>query len=91
MLTRTRTRTYTLLDAWAETLPWDCLIRDTGCVSRTHDHTPMANAPCAIPDCGEPLKPGEVCYAVTQLDRDEHGREQWVCWRHIRPDNGPIT
>jgi hypothetical protein len=26
---------------------------------------------------------------VTQLDRDEQGNEQAVCWRHVHPDDGP--
>lgn len=90
MLTRTHTKTYALMDAWAETIPWDCLIKDTGCCSQTHDHAPMANQKCAVEDCQEPLRPSEVCYAVTQLDRLHNGHEPWVCWRHVRPDDGPI-
>lgn len=82
-LTHTYTRTYTLLDAWASTLPWDCLIRDTNCCSSTHDHSPMVNDECAVRGCGHELRDGEECYAVTQFDG-------WVCWRHIRPDDGPI-
>lgn len=91
VLTRTYTKTYALMDPWAETTPWDCLVRETGCISATHDHNPMVDQPCAAPQCDELLKIGETCYAVTQLDRDENGREQWVCWRHVRPDDGPIT
>jgi hypothetical protein len=89
-MTHTYTRTYALLNAWAETTPWDCLIRKTGCVSGTHDHAPLVNQPCAIADCGEPLLDGETCYAVTNLDRLPNGHEPWVCWRHVRPDDGPI-
>jgi len=84
MLTVTRTRTYALMDAWASTLPWDC-------VKPGHTHTPMVGDPCAIDDCRKPLRGREECYAVTQLDRLPDGREQWVCWRHVRPDDGPIT
>jgi hypothetical protein len=76
-LTRTHTKTYTLLDAWASTIPWDCLIRETHCCHPVHDHSPMVNDPCAVKDCGKPLLDGEECYAVTQL-------EGWVCWRHVR-------
>jgi hypothetical protein len=86
----TYTKTFELFDAWAETIPWDCLIRDTGCVSSTHDHSPMVNQPCAIDRCAEPLLRGETCYAVTQLERLPNGHEPWVCWRHVRPDDGPI-
>lgn len=90
-ITVTHTKTYALMDAWASTLPWECLIRDTGCCSPTHNHTPMADDPCAVDDCDQSLLPRQECYAVTQLERDENGREQWVCWRHVRPDGGPIT
>jgi hypothetical protein len=82
IVTCTYTKTYTLMDAWASTLPWVC---DTW----GHTHSPMADQPCAV--CREPLKAGEVCYYVTQLDRDEQGSEQAVCWRHVRPDEGPIV
>lgn len=86
----THTKTYALMNPWAETLPWDCLVRQTGCVSSTHDHNPMVDQPCSAPQCDEPLKANEVCYSVTELERDENGREPWVCWRHVRPDDGPI-
>jgi hypothetical protein len=86
----TYTKTYAKYDAWAQTMPWTCLIEDTGCVSSSHNHSPMANDPCAIESCAKPLLPDEVCYAVTQLERDADGREPWVCWRHIRPDEGPV-
>jgi len=86
----TYTKTYEIFNAWAESTPWDCLVRETGCVSSTHDHSPMVNQPCAIGRCGEPLLAGETCYAVTQLERGEDGHEQWACWRHVRPDDGPI-
>jgi hypothetical protein len=77
--------TSTTMDAWASTLPWDCLVRDTDCCSPTHDHSPMANDPCAVQDCEHLLAAGEECYAVTQLGRDDD-REQWVCWRHVRDE-----
>lgn len=43
--------------------------------------------PCAV--CAKDIPVNEVYYYVTQLDRDESGREQPVCWRHIHPDRGP--
>ena len=89
-LAHTCTRTYALMDPWAQTTPWDCLIRPTTCISRTHDHDPMVNDPCAVTDCGHLLRDREVCYAVTELGRGKDGREPWVCWRHVRPDDGPI-
>lgn len=71
---------------WASTLPWDCLIRETNCVSPTHDHSPMVGDKCAA--CPQLLVDGEECYAVTDLPRRK-GREQWVCWRHVRDE--PVT
>jgi hypothetical protein len=69
VLTRTYTKTYALLDAWASTLPWIC---DTA----GHRHSPMADQACAMADCREPLKAHEECYYMTQLDRDEDGNER---------------
>lgn len=97
----TYTKTYALYGAWASTLPWDCLARDTGCAHTSHDHSPMVSDPCAEPQCDELLVANEECYAVTELEgyvgpppQDPNGRvrrrERWVCWRHVRPDNGPI-
>lgn len=90
MRTHTYTKTFALMNPWAETLPWACLVRPTNCTSPTHEHTPMVNDPCAVEDCAEPLLEGEACYAVIGLPRNDRGREQWVCWRHVRPDEGPI-
>lgn len=86
----THTKTFELLDPWAETTPWTCRIAATECISQSHNHSPMANQPCAIERCAEPLLPDEVCYAVTSLERLPNGHEPWVCWRHVRPDDGPI-
>jgi len=86
----TYVRTVTL-DAWAETRPWDCLVNpDTRCASTTHNHSPMVGDRCAVPECREPLLAGERCYYVIQLPRDPFGHEQAVCWRHIRPAQGPL-
>ena len=87
-LEHTYTKTYALMDPWAQTFPWDCLIRETTCVSTTHDHSPMVGDPCAVEGCGEPLRDREACYAVTQLKQEGPG-EPWVCWRHVHPDEGP--
>lgn len=87
----TYTKTFALLNPWAETTPWECLVRPTDCCSPTHDHSPMVNDLCAVDGCAEPLLEGEVCYAVTELRRAPDGvHPQWVCWRHVRPDEGPI-
>lgn len=67
---------------WASTLPWDCLVRPTDCVSATHNHSPMVGQQCAAPGCEHALIEGETCYAVTEVERVED-REQWVCWRHV--------
>jgi len=79
------------LEAWGSTFPWTCLIRQTRCCSAIHDHIPMVNDPCAIEDCREPLLVDQECYFVAEMPRDEYGREQAVCWRHVRPDKGPLT
>lgn len=85
-MTRTvvHTKTYALLDDWAQSFAWDCLIRETNCASTTHNHAPMVGDLCAVPDCDEPIRERESCYMVTDPDIDG-----WVCWRHIHPDDGP--
>jgi hypothetical protein len=83
-------KTTTALIPWAETLPWTCLVEVTGCVSKTHNHNPLANQPCAIAACREPLLADEVCYSMIEMERDADGNEPWVCWRHVRPDGGPV-
>lgn len=87
---RTHTKTFTLYDAWASTIPWNCLVRETNCCHPTHDHDTMVGQICAEPQCDQPLREGEECYYVTQLPAVD-GREQAVCWRHVRPDQGPVT
>lgn len=89
MITRTHTKTYALMDAWASTVPHDRLLcRGPIPCDKGHVH---AFDVCAAPQCTERLEPNEVCYAVTQLGRRPDGRgEQWVCWRHVRPDDGPV-
>lgn len=80
-------KTRTKCNAWAETQPWPCLVRATNCCSPTHDHSPMVGDGCAHPDCTWLLPENEVCYAVTQIERED-GREQWVCWRHVVDESG---
>lgn len=82
-LTHTYTKTYALMNAWAQSFPWDCLIRETSCVSATHGHAVMVDQPCAVEDCRKPLRDREVCYRVVEVDG-------YVCWRHVRPDDGPL-
>lgn len=90
-MTHTYVKTFALYDAWAQTVPWDCLIRQTSCCSAAHNHSPMADDICAEPQCDEPLRLDEACYAVTQLSRKPGERhEPWVCWRHVHPDDGPV-
>lgn len=88
MVTSTHVKTYTLMHPWAETVPWDCLVRETNCCSPTHNHSPMVGDLCAVEACGKPLLEDETCYAVTEMERVD-GREPWVCWRHVHPDAGP--
>ncbi len=101
-ITHTYTRTWPLLDAWASTLPWNCHTNPAGCVAAGHDHAPVVGDPCAVPECGRPLRGREVCYAAVEYPArtgpppgnpagPHRQREQWVCWRHIRPADGPIV
>jgi hypothetical protein len=86
-ITRTHTKTYALLSAWASTFPWDCLVNvPTRCCSKTHDHGALVGDICAAPQCDEPLRIDEECYLVT-----EPGIDTAVCWRHVRPDDGAIV
>ena len=67
---------HTPMNAWAETTPHSC---PEEC-SKPHAHVDDL---CAVPRCGELLKAGESCYALTQLERGAASREPWACWRHI--------
>jgi hypothetical protein len=80
----TYTKTFALLDAWAATTPWDREGHPTW-------KGPCVGDVCAVEDCDETLLANEECYYVTQLPRREDGSEQAVCWRHVRPDDGPIS
>ena len=83
------TKTFTVLHPWAETVPWACLVRPTACIHPTHDHSPMVGDPCAA--CGEPLLEYEACYSVIEIRQAADARHPpWVCWRHVRPDDGPV-
>jgi hypothetical protein len=76
----TYVKTFTLYDAWASTIPH----------APGHHHGPRVGDECAEPQCTEPLRKGEECYYVVQLPEID-GREQAVCWRHVRPDKGPVS
>ncbi len=86
MITVTRTRTWELLHAWAETTPVP--ENEPG-----HYKGARVGDLCTWPPCGEHFRPGETVYSVTEQDRSDAlpGRtEPWVCWRHVRPDEGPL-
>lgn len=78
-MTHTYTKTYALMDAWAISLPW------ARCGQPCNHATPHVGDPCAVEDCGKPLLAGETIYKVTQMPDDAY-----VCWRHVRPDDGPV-
>lgn len=86
----TRTTEPQVMGAWASTMPFDCNVRNS-CRHKSHGHTPMSGDLCGHPDCAEALLPYQEVYAVTELPRQpgQHG-ETWVCWRHVRPDKGPV-
>lgn len=80
-ITRTHTKTYALMDPWASSIPWEPATCRKPC-----NHTmPHVGDQCAVEDCRKPLLSGEVMYKVTQRSQDEY-----VCWRHVQPNNGPI-
>lgn len=100
VLTRTHTKTFVVLNAWASTVPWKYRDRPTTMA--------VVGDPCAVLRCRKPFIDGEVVYAViesggpdapepqpcttdsTLTTADCGHAEQWVCWRHVRPDDGPI-
>lgn len=86
-ITHTYTKTYALMDAWASTTPRNRRNCADPCPA-VHVH---AWDVCAVPQCDKRLLPDEECYSVLQVQTtpDEAG-EKWVCWRHVRPDDGPI-
>lgn len=86
-ITRTHTKTYALYNAWAETTPVESDAPEGYRGARVGDL-------CCEPQCSHHLRVGETVYAVTGLDREHAnpGRnEPWVCWRHVRSDQGPLT
>lgn len=85
MLTRTYTKTYAVMSAWASTTPHDRKDCPNPCPA-VHAHV---GDECAVPDCDHVLRSREECYSVTELPHEGPG-ELWVCWRHVRPDDGPI-
>jgi len=85
-MTRTHTKTYTLMGPWAETTPHRRNAANFERAAREGD-------PCCAPQCDELLRADEVVYAVVELEREDAnpGRgEPWVCWRHVRPHEGPV-
>jgi hypothetical protein len=87
MITRAHTKTFALMDAWASTIPHDRRDCEDPC-PKPHVH---AWDVCAAPQCNEHLLLNEVCYSVLQVQSPDTERgELWVCWRHVRPDEGPI-
>lgn len=96
------TGSFALLDDWAATLPHDCVgcpqphvhVGDPCAVSRCGAPLPageqvyaVISSQTGVPD-GPPAVPCEVNPALTTAQC--HHAEQWVCWRHIRPVQGPI-
>lgn len=77
----TEPKIYPLMDPWAESTP----------ISTGTNGGPRVGDPCCVVHCDKTLQKGEVYYYVTELGRDTNGNEQPVCWRHVRPDKGPIT
>lgn len=95
-VTRTHVKTFTLLHEWASTTP-----ADYGNMPRVGDPcaVPRCGAPLqdneavyAVIESGGPDAPEPIPCRYGPLTTAECGHaEQWVCWRHIRPDDGPVT
>lgn len=98
---RTHVKTYALLNAWASTTPHDCKgcgkphvhAGDLCAVSRCAEPLPANETVYAVTETGRADAPEpQPCRSNPALTTaDCHHAEQWVCWRHIRPDDGPIT
>jgi hypothetical protein len=98
-ITRTHTRTWPQLNAWASTTPLAADAPGGGV---------RAGDLCAVPRCGDLLRADQTVYAVTETGgpdapepqpcevnpalttADCHHAEQWVCWRHVHADRGPV-
>ncbi len=97
MITRTHAKTYALLSAWASTTPADygsmprpgspCAVPSCGQPLKANEVV-YAVTETGGPDAPEPIP----CTSdPTLTTADCHHAEQWVCWRHIRPDDGPTV
>jgi hypothetical protein len=93
---------FAVLDAWASTIPHDCVgcakphvhVGDLCAVPRCQAPLPagvtvyaVLSSQTGVPD-GPPAIPCRVNPALTTAQC--HHAEQWVCWRHIRPGEGPV-
>lgn len=98
--TTTHTKTFVLLTAWASTIPHDCVdcggvhvhVGDLCAIARCRQPLLAGQTVYAVCETGDPDAPPAVpCETNPQLTTAEcHHAEQWVCWRHIRPDDGPV-
>jgi hypothetical protein len=95
--TRTHTKTFTQLSSWASTTPADygdmprpgspCAVPRCGQPLKANEII-YAVTETGGPDAPEPIP----CTSNPELTTADCGHgHQWVCWRHIRPDDGPIV
>lgn len=98
MIIRTHTRTWPLLNAWASTLPWTYgeghkpMAGDPCAVPRCGEPLKAGEESYAVLESGGPDAPESVPCQFGPLMTAECGHaEQWVCWRHVRPDKGPLV
>lgn len=94
-LTHTYTKTFTLLNAWASTTPADYgdmpRVGDECAVPSCTEHLRENEVVYAVIETGGPDAPEPALCKSGPLTTAECGHaEQWVCWRHVRPDEGPI-
>ncbi len=96
MIVRTHTRTWPLLNAWASTLPYADTRKPTVgqpcAVPRCGEPLKVDEEVYSVLESGGPDAPESVpCNFGPHLTADCGHAEQWVCWRHVRPDSGPVT
>lgn len=87
----------TKLNAWASSFPWadgdhTPMVNDPCAVPRCGQPLRAGEEVYAVVESGGPDAPGSVpCLYGPLMTADCGHAEQWVCWRHVRPNEGPVT
>lgn len=94
---RTHTRTWPLLNAWASSFPWtdgdhSAMVGAPCAVPRCGEPLAAGEEVYAVLETGGPDAPESIpCRYGPLMTLNCGHAEQWVCWRHVRPDAGPVT